>query len=1416
MIQDASAAPRRFVGVEPLESRVLLASAGPRQMEYLDRGVVATRSSSTQVFVSWRSLVQDPAAMTFNVYRSTNGGTATKLNGSPLTGGTNFTDTTASSSAASYTYFVKPVVGGAEQAASGTYTLKLNTAVGPEFSIPIRTLPGYSIRHLSVGDLDGDGEYDYVIGRIPPSVNEVSTQPNIIEAYRRDGTFLWAADCGPNSFDQDNIEGGATTIDVGNWDGVTVYDLDGDGLAEVFARTANGFTFGDGATLSYPASNDIQFMSVLDGRTGAEKARIQIPTDFLADGPMAASFGIGYLDGVHPSLVAKMKNRVGDTNFNQMFVAYDYDGTNITQRWKYISAPVDSDNGHNIRIVDVDGDGKDEVADTAQVIDDDGTLLYNMRYGNVPLGHGDRFHIGDLDPDRPGLEGYAVQQNNPNFVTEAYWDAATGEILHAHYDTKLVDIGRGQVGDIDPNHRGYEYWSFYGIYNSGTPVAGQPPVETKIADEPNRPWPNFRIWWDGDVGSEDLNNTVINKWNPATQGNSRLTTLYHYGSPTATSGEAPIFYGDIFGDWREEVIFEQSDHQALNIYTTQYASSTRLYTLAQNPEYRNCMTVKGYLQSNMVDYYLGYGMTTPPAPNIQVSSKPNAPSIATKAAASPNLVTGTTANLSVLGADDGGEAALTYTWSVTGPAAGTIGSNGSNAAKNTTATFTAAGTYLFTVTARDAGGRTALSSVKVTVNQTLTTVQVAPASVAVATNSNRQFIATAYDQFGTAMSAQPAFTWSVISGDGTVNQTGVYTPPAAPGTATVRATTGALSATASITVSGPGPAAPASLSATTVSAGQINLSWSDTVSGEDGFVIERSTDGSLFVQIDTASANATRYNAAGLNANTTYSFRVRAYNANGAGVPSNVVTATTFVAPTAWWRMDESTGTTAVDSSGNMHDGITRKGPAWSAGRFGNALSFDGVDDYVELQNHLVTTAAGSVSMWIKTGTNFTDTPMLFYISAQAYGNGGGSEPELHVNFTSSEKLQLFIEGGSNDVNIASAASYADNAWHQVTATWDINGNAVLYVDGVQVNSAVHDANNFSASERTYLGRPTLDWATRYYKGLIDDVRLYDTAISAEQVQTLYNQAIAVAPTVYTGTAGNDVYYLKRNGSNLDIWVGNGGTGAPTYSAAYASIASLTFNGNAGDDVLTVDTSGGNPIPSGGVTFDGGADTDTFAAIGSSGADAFTFNATSSVVAGGASVAHPNVERRTVAGNGGSDQLTVNAGSVALAGALRTSALTVAAGATLDVKNFPIAVDYAPAETSPIAGLASQIATGRNGGTWTGSGIVTSSASGSLTSLGLAEAKDVLHLSGSQTALWNGLTVDATSVLVKYTYAGDADLNGRLDGDDYFLIDSHVNVAPLAGAPWRWYDGDFDYNGKINGDDYFLLDSNLGRQGVVL
>ncbi|MFT3788260.1 MAG: fibronectin type III domain-containing protein [Tepidisphaeraceae bacterium] len=1104
--------------------------ATPRQMEYLDRGVVATRVSSSSVFVSWRLFALDPAGVGFNVYRSTNGGTAAKLNGLPLTAGTNYTDTTASAAASTYTYSVRPVFAGVEQPAGGSHVLAPNSPGAPYFTVPLRNIGNYAIRHINMADLNGDGKYDYVVDRKPINVvNEVATESTKVEAYLNDGTFLWSVDLGPGSLDLDNIEPGSTAIDIGNWDGVVAYDLNGDGRAEVFLRSADGVIFGDGARLSNPISTDMQFMSALDGMTGAEVSRVPLPTDFLQDGPLGASFAVGYLDGVHPSLVAKMKNRVGSGGFNEVFVAYNFSGSTLSEKWRYVSLPDESDNGHNIRVVDVDGDGFDDVADTAKVISGStGTLKYSMYTMDPHIGHGDRFYIGDFDPAHPGLEYYGVQQNNPNMMMEYYADAATGQLLYATYGTTVNDNGRGDVGDIDPAYPGMEFWSFYGLHNEYNGVHTQVGTAT--------PWPSLGIQWDGDLLAETLStdHAVIDQWNPSTQATGRVATLYNMGSGATTYDGWPVYFGDIIGDWREEVVYENGTRDGLVVFTTNSTTSTRLYTLAQNPLYRNNMTTKGYMQTRTLDYYLGSGMSTPPTPNIDiVGAGSSAPSIVTKASASPGTVTGKTTALSVLGTDDGSAAALTYTWSVKGANGEAVtgvsfSANGTNAARNSTATFSAAGVYIFTVAVCDAGGRTALSNVTVIVGQTLTSLAVSPATTSVPTNANQQFIATGFDQFGAAMTSPLAVDWSVTSGGGSISLMGLYTPPATVGSATVSASVGAIAASASISIAGAAPAVPTNVAAIAVSASQVNLAWTD-VAGDTGYVIEASTDGgNVYAPIGTAPANAASYYATGLRASAAYLFRVRAKNANGASLPSNIASVTTFALPLAWWKLDESAGTSAAEATGNALPGTTRNGPTWTVGHSGNALSFDGSNDYVDLPNNLLTTASGSVSMWVKSSKNFSDYAILFYMSSDTYGNGLGSQSELHINFTSAEKIQLYIRGSAsglwdNDVNITSSASYANNAWHHVVATWNAGSGATLYVDGVAVASAAFTpVFTFANSQRTFLGRTNLN--TNLYTGAMDDVRTFGSPLTVQQVQSLY----AAKPPV-TVVASSYDYQLSPN-----------------------------------------------------------------------------------------------------------------------------------------------------------------------------------------------------------------------------------------------------------------------------------------------
>ncbi len=572
---------------------------GGRRMESLGRGVVAVRSSSNSVLVSWRLLGLDPAGIGFHVYRSAGGGAAVRLNPSVLTGGTNLVDSTANL-AQSNAYHVRAVIGGVEQAPSGSFTLTANHAVEPVVRVPLRA--GGAVKFVWVGDLDGDGEYDYVLDR--------QTSPQTIEAYRSNGQFLWQVNMGPNSANQDNIEGGSSTIDVGHNDGVTVFDFDSDGRAEVAVRIANGVVFGNGTTFTN-ANNNLQFIAILNGLTGAPRATAPVPTDYLADGPMYARFGVGYLDGSTPSLVAFMKNRIGSGDFNLMMCAWSFTGQALTQQWKFLRGNQDLPDGHNTRVIDVNGDGRDEVAEIGFVLNSNGTLRYSM----APQGiiHGDRFHIAKIDPSRPGLQGYGVQQVNPSGLRDYYYDAATGSIIWRHVESGTADVGRGMAGDIDPRHPGMEVWAFSGLYNARTNQLTEP-------DTSLRPWPQLGLWWDGDLTMELLNDGKFEKWDPnnptPTNSAPRLLTTANYGAVDASQGVQPTLVADIMGDWREEAVYTNASFNELIVFTTNQPSSTRLYTLAHNPAYRNAMTLKGYMQSHHVDYFLGAGMTPPPRPNI--------------------------------------------------------------------------------------------------------------------------------------------------------------------------------------------------------------------------------------------------------------------------------------------------------------------------------------------------------------------------------------------------------------------------------------------------------------------------------------------------------------------------------------------------------------------------------------------------------------------------------------------------------------------------------------------------------------------------------------------------------------------------------------------------------------------------------
>ena len=274
----------------------------------------------------------------------------------------------------------------------------------------------------------------------------------------------------------------------------------------------------------------------------------------------------------------------------------------------------------------------------------------------------------------------------------------------------------------------------------------------------------------------------------------------------------------------------------------------------------------------------------------------NPPTVATPAAANGVQVqyttTATSVNLTVLGAYAGGESNLTYFWNLTSAPAGvTFSANTSNAAKNTTATFTKAGTYDFHVKIYDAAGGVTGSDVEVIVNQVLTTIVVTPGPTDTEQigSGTQTYTATGYGQFGLPMATAPTFTWS-NTGVGSVNSgTGVYTIGNTPGTAVVTATSGTVSGSTTVTVTDVAPtvgtaatASPDPVTRTTtrltvagqyIGTGGLTYTWAVT-SGPSGVTYTDNGD-------STASATTASFTQAG-----TYTFTVTIADNFGGSVTS--------------------------------------------------------------------------------------------------------------------------------------------------------------------------------------------------------------------------------------------------------------------------------------------------------------------------------------------------------------------------------------------------------------------------------------------------------------------------------------------------------------------------------------------------
>jgi rhamnogalacturonan endolyase len=598
-----------------------------RYMEKLGRGMVAINQGGGQVYVGWRMLGTDPNNIGFNLYRSTGGGAAVRLNSQPITQSTNWVDRNSVDINQTNTYFVRPVLNGQEQAASTPFILPANESVRQYISIPIQGPAGgttpdgvsytYRANDCSVGDLDGDGEYEIVLKWDPSNSKDTShggyTGNVILDAYKMNGARLWRIDLGRN------IHAGA------HYTQFMVYDLDGDGKAEVACKTAPGtvdgqdnyvILQGDDPNADYRnAAGRIltgpEYLTIFNGQTGAAL----VTTNYIPARGKIIDWGddygnrvdrflacIAYLDGVRPSLVmcrGYYGPKSGFTKAKNMLVAWNWRNGSLTHLWTFEAAVGQDGNinsnyvgqgNHNLSVGDVDRDGKDEIIYGACAIDDDGRGLYS-----TGLGHGDAMHLGDMDPNRPGLEVWQCHENG-NGAT--FRDANSGAIIFRF--ARSGDTGRACAGDVTAGYRGYEMWA-----------AGSPLYSCKgknIGTAPSQI--NFMLWWDDDLLREILDGISISKY-----GGPTLLTAVGCSSNNGTKS-TPCLSADILGDWREEVIWRTADNSQLRIYTTTIPSANRIYTLMHDPQYRLSIAWQnvGYNQPPHPGFYLGDGMSEPPHP----------------------------------------------------------------------------------------------------------------------------------------------------------------------------------------------------------------------------------------------------------------------------------------------------------------------------------------------------------------------------------------------------------------------------------------------------------------------------------------------------------------------------------------------------------------------------------------------------------------------------------------------------------------------------------------------------------------------------------------------------------------------------------------------------------------------------------
>ena len=577
-----------------------------------------------KMLLTWRMLPGDNAETAFDLYRKIGEDGEEKLNLKPIFG-TNFQDLSLDGKGDA----VYRLTLAGEKETIGTYTITEDQWKKelPYISIPLASTADFSLpagyryeaNDASVGDLDGDGRMEIIVKRLLACDENDGTgggeTPKEIrhtvlwEAYNLDGDFLWRICSGPN-------------VILGNSSCFAVADYDGDGKAEMAIKTGEGTVFGDGYEIPDTDGDGItdyrkdgknyigegpEFLSIIDGLTGKELAR----TDYIARGKSedwgddyfkrASSFriGVGSFDGKLPSVI------IGRGIYERSAIeAWDYRDGKLSKRWSFDTwedkvgkdgkpyKKYESQGYHSLSVGDVDGDGYDEVVWGSMTVDHDGIGLYTSE-----LGHGDALHLGKFDPSREGLQIYSCFETGLTEV--ALRDAKDGSILYAHVADVEGDMGRACVADLDPSSPGCEIWWYQSDLHS---IDGEP-----IGDRPYHT--NMAIWWDGSLNREAFSGTRIDNY-----VNGRVFSVHRFDmSYINTTKENPSFYGDILGDWREEIIFpDETKVKDIKIFSTWISTEHRIPWLMTDHVYAMSALNQniGYNQPTHTGYYLGSDYTS--------------------------------------------------------------------------------------------------------------------------------------------------------------------------------------------------------------------------------------------------------------------------------------------------------------------------------------------------------------------------------------------------------------------------------------------------------------------------------------------------------------------------------------------------------------------------------------------------------------------------------------------------------------------------------------------------------------------------------------------------------------------------------------------------------------------------------------